>query len=90
MFILFQTLTQEIGSVGLKKLSGDRNVENYDFEAAQLLVTKEREAEMEEEGEEGELSEEYQESSEMMAKRYCTIYTCKMIFIARLMYQNTL
>jgi len=46
-----QTLVDEIGTVGLKKLTGDRNVENYDFEMAQQLAREMEEAAYGEEGE---------------------------------------
>ena len=50
-------LSDNITSVGLKKLDGDRTVENYDYKAARELILKERGEHIDEEQEEGEIEE---------------------------------
>ena len=68
-----QVLADDITSFGLKKLDGDRNVENYDFKAVQEMRAKERaeQAELEEgemrddELEEGEMRNDELEEGEM-------------------------
>ncbi|KAF2362581.1 Phosphorylated adapter RNA export protein RNA-binding domain [Trinorchestia longiramus] len=72
-----QDLSQEIGVIGLKKLEGDRNVENYDFRAAQALEKSHQAAvecapEEEEEGElpdEGEMKDDRVEQQTKVAER---------------------
>ncbi|XP_018010081.1 phosphorylated adapter RNA export protein [Hyalella azteca] len=76
-----QSLTEEIGVIGLKKLEGDRNVENYDFRAAQQLRKaeaaslqapeddEEEEGELHDDLEDGEMKEEFVEEAPKLTAR---------------------
>lgn len=90
-FLFFsQDLTQEIGVVGLKKLDGDRNVENYDFRAAQAMrrMQEEELGEVTEELEDGEMRDDPNEMSAEMATRYLLLLFTKYILVAFYFFYN--